>query len=68
VRDSLHGEGKTREIWEVRDGSHMEQGQDRELYPILHLIGEKVLHCSTPPNPIKATAQKTNERDKGAEK
>ena len=34
----------------MRDGSGRLKGQDRELYPILPLIGE-ALHCSTPPTP-----------------
>ncbi len=34
------GRAKQEKFWEVRDDSHMEQGQDRELYPILHLIGK----------------------------
>ena len=41
---------------ELRDGRHMRQGQDRELYPNLPLIGE-VLHCSTPPTPKRSQTE-----------
>jgi hypothetical protein len=44
------GRAKQEKFWEVRQAKHTQQGQDRELYPFLHLIGE-VLHCSTPPPP-----------------
>jgi hypothetical protein len=44
------GTAKQEKLWEVRDAWHTQQGQDRELCPILHLIGE-VLHCSIPPTP-----------------
>jgi hypothetical protein len=51
------GRAKQEKFWEVRDGSHTQEGQDRELYPILHLIGE-VQHCSTPPTPPGNTPKK----------
>ena len=33
------GDRKNEKYDELRDGRHMRQGQDRELYPILPLIG-----------------------------
>jgi hypothetical protein len=46
------GRAKQEKFLEVRHGSHTQQGQGRELYPILHLTGE-VLDCSTPPTPSR---------------
>ena len=55
----------------MRDGSHIQQGQDRELYPILALTGE-VLHCSAPPIPERPQPQKrmreTEEQKRGLER
>ena len=41
---------KNKKYYELRDGRHRRQGQDRELYPILPLNRE-VLHCNTPQTP-----------------
>ena len=38
------------------DGRDREKGQERELCPILHLIGE-VQHCSTPPTPKRSDTE-----------
>jgi hypothetical protein len=51
------GRAKQEKFLEVRHGSHTQQGQDRELCPILHLIGE-VLHCRTPPTPAHPKPKK----------
>ena len=44
------GRGKQEKFWEVRQATHTQDGQDRELCPNLHLTVE-VLHLTTPPNP-----------------
>ncbi len=51
------GRAKQEKFWEVRQATHTQQGQDRELYPFLHLIGE-VLHCNTPPTPSRPKPKK----------
>ena len=38
-RAAYLGDRKNEKYDELRDGRHMRQGQDRELYPILPLIG-----------------------------
>ncbi len=49
--------GKKKEKYlELRDVRHRQQGQDRELYPNLPLIGE-VQHCSTPPTPKRSNTE-----------
>jgi hypothetical protein len=47
---------KNEKYYELRDVRHRQQGQDRELYPNLSLIGE-VLHCSTPPTPKRSKTE-----------
>jgi hypothetical protein len=44
------GRAKQEVFWEVRQATHTQDGQDRELCPNLHLIVE-VLHLTTPPTP-----------------
>ncbi len=44
------GRAKQEKFWEVRQATHTQDGQDRELCPILHLIPE-VLHLSNLPTP-----------------
>ena len=44
------GREKQEKFWEVRQATHTQDGQDRELCPNLHLTVE-VLHLTTPPNP-----------------
>ncbi len=58
---------KKDKYYDSRDGRQGGQGQDRELYPILHLIGE-VLHCSTPPTPKKAKPKKRKNTDREQKK
>jgi hypothetical protein len=58
------GRAKQEKLWEVRDAWHTQQGQDRELCPILHLIGE-VLHCSIPPTPSPPKPKKRLRETKG---
>ena len=50
--------------YELKDGRQGEQGQDRELYLILHLVGE-ALHCSTPPTPKRQKQKKKNTQTEG---
>ena len=47
----------------MSDGRQGEQGQDRELFPILPLIGE-VLHSSTPPTPKSSNQKKETHRQR----
>ena len=47
---------KNEKYYELRDGRHRRQGQDRELYPILPLNRE-VLHCNTPPTPNRSQTE-----------
>ncbi len=51
------GRVKQEKFWEVRQARHTQQGQDRELYPFLQLIGE-LLHCSTPATPSRPKPKK----------
>ena len=44
------GREKQEKFWEVRQATHTQDGQDRELCPNLHLTVE-VLQLTTPPNP-----------------
>ena len=54
---------KNEKYSELRDGRHREQGQERELCPILHLVGE-ALHCSTPPTPKRPKQKKETHRQR----
>jgi hypothetical protein len=56
------GEEKNAKYYELRDGRHRRQGQDRELYPILPLNRE-VLHCNTPPTPKRSNQKKKKHTD-----
>jgi hypothetical protein len=58
------GRAKQEKFWEVKQARHTQQGQDRELYPFLHLIGE-LLHCSTPATPSEPKPKKESERERG---
>ncbi len=58
---------KNEKYYKLRDGRHRRQGQDRELYPILPLIGE-VLHCNTPPTPKRSNQKKRNTQTEGTKK
>ena len=49
---------------ELIDGRHREQGQERKLCAILHLVGE-ALHCSTPPTPKRPKQKKRNTQTEG---
>jgi hypothetical protein len=51
------GRAKQEKFLEVRHSSHTQQGRDRELYSILHLVGE-VLHCRTPQSPSRPQPKK----------
>ncbi len=51
------GRAKPEKFLEVRQARYTQQGQDRELYPFLHLIGD-VLHCSIPPTPSRPKPKK----------
>ena len=56
------GEEKKHEKYsELRDGRHREQGQERELYPILHLVGEALQY---PTNAKKAKEKKETHRQR----
>jgi hypothetical protein len=58
------GRAKQERFWEVRQATHTQDRQDRELCPNLHLTVE-VLHLTTPPNPIPAQDQKRMRETKG---
>jgi hypothetical protein len=58
---------KNEKYYELRDGRHRRQGQDRELYPILPLNRE-VLHCNTPPTPKRSNQKKRNTQTAGKKK
>ena len=58
---------KEEKYWEVRHDRHVKQGQDRELYWNLPLIGEG-LHCSILTTPKEMRAQKQTDRHKGDKK
>jgi hypothetical protein len=58
---------KNEKYSELRDGRHRDQGQERELCPILHLVGE-ALHCSTPPTPKRPKQKKKKPTDRGRKK
>ncbi len=58
-RIACMGEGENEKYCELRDGTHRGQGQERELCPILHLVGE-ALHCSTPPTQKRPRQKKRN--------
>jgi hypothetical protein len=51
------GRAKQEKFWEVRQATQTQDGQDRELCPILHLIPE-VLHLSNLPTPSQPKTKK----------
>jgi hypothetical protein len=54
---------KQEKFWEVRQARHTQQGQDRELYPFLHLIGEEGgTALQYPPQPHPGPSPKKNAR------
>ena len=56
---------KNEKYSELRDGRDREQGQERELCPILHLVGEALQY---PTNAKKAKAKKKKHTDRGQKK
>ena len=58
------GRAKQEKFWEVRQATQTQDGQDRELCTILHLIPE-VLHLSNLPTPSQPKTKKECERQRG---
>ena len=58
------GRAKQEKFWEVRQATHTQDGQDRELCPILHLI-PKVLHLSNLPTSSQPKTKKRMRETKG---
>ena len=56
--------GKKEKYYELRDGSMGEQGQDKEAYSNLPLIGT-VLECSTSHTPKRPNPKKKNPQTEG---
>ena len=55
------GRAKQEKFWEVRQATHTQDGQDRELCPILHLNPE-VLHLSNLPRQKKERERQRGEK------
>jgi hypothetical protein len=58
------GGAKQEKFWEVRQATHTQGGQDRELCLILHLIPE-VLHLGNLPTPSQPKTKKRMRETKG---
>ena len=58
------GRAKQEKFWEMRQATHTQDGQDRELCPNLHLIPE-ALHLSNLPTPSQPKTKKRMRETKG---